>query len=92
MLSCCVWQPECVQGGWGRRARGSGLSLGGGAVPLAPFFCHPLLPPPLWGLSLVPAGVQLTSNGGLLFDEGSRDVLGEGREVAEVLQVGGARA
>ncbi len=35
------------------------------------------------------AGVCLTSNGGLEFESGTRDVLGEGREVYDVLQVGG---
>ena len=56
----------------------------------------PSPPPPQLPLSRLPAaactataaaGVQLASNGGLVFEKGSSDVLGEGREVAEVLQV-----
>lgn len=36
---------------------------------------------------LLPSGVQLASDGDLVFEEASKDVLGEGKEVAEVLQV-----
>ncbi len=36
---------------------------------------------------MVPTGVRLTGSGGLEFEESSKDVLGEGREITDVLQV-----
>jgi hypothetical protein len=39
------------------------------------------------GYAHVSRGVRLDSKGGLRFDQGSKDVLGEGREVAEVITV-----
>lgn len=43
--------------------------------------------PRLMGYAHVSRGVRLDSKGGLRFDQGSKDVLGEGREVAEVITV-----
>jgi hypothetical protein len=39
------------------------------------------------GYAHVSRGVRLDSKGGLRFEQGSKDVLGEGREVAEVITV-----
>jgi hypothetical protein len=39
------------------------------------------------GYAHVSRGVRLEANGGLKFEESSKDVLGEGREVAEVITV-----
>lgn len=39
------------------------------------------------GYAHVARGVRLDSKGGLRFEERSKDVLGEGREVAEVITV-----
>lgn len=43
--------------------------------------------PRLMGYAHVARGVRLDSKGGLRFESGSKDILGEGREVAEVITV-----
>ena len=43
--------------------------------------------PRLMGYAHVKTGVRLTGGGGLLFEEQPKDLLGEGREVMDALQV-----
>lgn len=52
-------------------------------------FCVPLCRsvPRLMGYAHVARGVRLDGKGALKFEERSKDVLGEGREVAEVITV-----
>lgn len=43
--------------------------------------------PRLMGYAHVASGVRVSGSGVLMFEESSKDVLGEGREVAEVITV-----
>jgi hypothetical protein len=45
--------------------------------------------PRLMGYAHVKTGVRLTGGGGLMFEEQPKDLLGEGREVLDALQVRG---